>query len=125
MKSYLENTDFFAENLKYYLRKNKVSQKELAKALDVSSGTVCDWCKGRYYPRMDKLEMIANHFNINKSDLVEPLETNLYKRRVNALAKMLYKNEDLLVLNESYLKLSDENKQIVLALINNLCGGDK
>lgn len=33
--------------------------------------TFSDWINGKKYPRIDKIEMMANYFNIAKSDLVE------------------------------------------------------
>lgn len=33
--------------------------------------TVSDWMHARTYPRIDKIEMMANYFGIEKSDLVE------------------------------------------------------
>ena len=33
--------------------------------------TFCDWVNGKKYPRMDKIEILANYFGILKSDLIE------------------------------------------------------
>ena len=30
-----------------------------------------DWVKGNSYPRIDKIELMANYFGISKADLVE------------------------------------------------------
>jgi repressor LexA len=50
---------------------NDKSRKDLAEALGISYYTVTDWVKGKKYPRMDKVEMLANYFGILKSDLIE------------------------------------------------------
>jgi repressor LexA len=47
------------------------SQRELADTLGVASSTFNDWVKGRKYPRIDKIEMLANIFGVLKSDLIE------------------------------------------------------
>lgn len=33
--------------------------------------TFSDWVNAKTYPRIDKIEMMANYFGISKSDLVE------------------------------------------------------
>lgn len=50
---------------------NDKSRTDLANALGISYYTVTDWVKGKKYPRMDKVEMLANYFGILKSDLIE------------------------------------------------------
>ena len=40
-------------------------------ALGVKYTTFTDWVKGNAYPRIDKIELMANYFGIDKSDLVE------------------------------------------------------
>ena len=61
----------FAKNLNYYLQKKGVDKRTFAKEIDTPYFTVVDWAKGAKYPRMDKVERIANYFNITMSDLIE------------------------------------------------------
>lgn len=67
----MENKDIFASNLKRYMALNDKSRKDISEALGISYYTVTDWVKGKKYPRMDKVEMLANYFGILKSDLIE------------------------------------------------------
>ena len=39
--------------------------------MGVKYTTFTDWVKGNSYPRIDKIEMMANYFGISKADLVE------------------------------------------------------
>ena len=63
--------DVFSRNLQRYVSMSGDNQKVIAAAIGVSAGTFCDWMKGRAYPRMDKVQLLANYFGIKKSDLVE------------------------------------------------------
>ena len=63
--------EVFAKNLKRYMEENGENQKELAEIVGVSAPTVNDWLKAKIYPRIDKIEILANHFGILKSDLIE------------------------------------------------------
>lgn len=46
-------------NIRAARKKRNMSQVELARALGVSSSTVCDWEKGRSYPSIENLRAIA------------------------------------------------------------------
>ena len=70
----MDNRNIFAENLQKYMEENNVSRKDLSEALKISYYTVTSWVNGSKYPRMDKVEMIANYFGIQKSDLIEEKE---------------------------------------------------
>lgn len=67
----MDNKDIFAKNLKRYMSLNGKSRKDVSEALGISYYTITDWVKGKKYPRMDKVEMLASYFGILKSDLIE------------------------------------------------------
>ena len=69
--SNIGNKETFARNLLYYFDKHGKEQKELAEIVGVAPSTFNAWVKGKKYPRMDKVELLANYFNIRKSDLIE------------------------------------------------------
>lgn len=63
--------EVFAENLKRYMDAKGITQKELAEIVGVSATSVNEWIKAKKYPRIDKIEIMANYFHILKSDLIE------------------------------------------------------
>lgn len=66
--------EVFAKNLRFYLERSGRTQKELAEIVGVSAPTMNDWIKGKKYPRIDKIEILADYFGILKSDLIEEKE---------------------------------------------------
>ncbi len=70
----LGNKEIFAKNLNYYMNINKKSRSAVCKDLDIPYSTFTDWCNANIYPRIDKIEILANYFDIKKSDLVENKE---------------------------------------------------
>lgn len=60
----------FSKNLIRLLDSSGETQIQLANALGVSKSTVSSWCTAEKMPRMDKIEAIARHFGISKSDLL-------------------------------------------------------
>ncbi|EGQ2871456.1 helix-turn-helix domain-containing protein [Staphylococcus pseudintermedius] len=53
------------------MKENNVDRKQLSTDLKVKYTTLSDWINAKTYPRIDKIELLANYFNVNKSDLVE------------------------------------------------------
>lgn len=70
----LGNKKVFAENLKYYMNINNKTRADVCRDLDIPYSTFTDWCNANIYPRIDKIEILANYFDIKKSDLVERRE---------------------------------------------------
>ncbi len=70
----LGNKKIFSENLKYYMTINKKTRVDVCRDLDIPYSTFTDWCNANIYPRIDKIELLANYFDIKKSDLVESKE---------------------------------------------------
>lgn len=63
--------EIFAMNLKKYMAASGKNQKELAEVAGVSAPTFHDWIHGKKYPRIDRIEKLADYFGIEKSDLME------------------------------------------------------
>ena len=73
----LGNKAVMASNIKKYMEQNGVDSKKVCDDLSIPPSTFSNWINGKIYPRIDKIELLANYFDITKSDLVErekPLE---------------------------------------------------
>ena len=67
----LGNKKIMGENIKRRMARLGVSRKEIASALQVPYSTVCEWISGNAYPRIDKIQLLAQYFGITKAQLVE------------------------------------------------------
>ena len=99
----VENKEIFANNLSFYMEQKGVDRNTLCADLDLKYTTVRDWLKGITYPRIGKIELLANYFNINKSDLIE-----------NKISTAQPSDSLLEEIINTARKLSPENKKIVL-----------
>lgn len=70
----MDNKSIFARNLKKQMDMAGKSRRDLCEALGVSYYTITDWVNAKKYPRMDKVELLAQYFGIMKSDLIEEKE---------------------------------------------------
>ena len=78
----LGNKQILSKNLLYYMNLNKKDRNDMCKALSVPYTTFADWTNGVTYPRIDKIEMLANYFGIQKSDLIEDHDRTLDNMQV-------------------------------------------
>lgn len=76
MTSNLRNKEIMGANINAYLFAKGKSKKDMCDALGFKYSTVFDWCRGKTYPRINKIEMMAEYFGITKADLVEPRMLN-------------------------------------------------
>ena len=93
----LGNKEIMAKNIQYYMKKYDKTRQEMCDALGVKYTTFTDWVKGNSYPRIDKIELMANYFGITKADLVEdhndmPHYLNDEPRQI---AQEVFENPDL------------------------------
>ena len=68
-----ENKQIMAKNILYYMNKRNVTASDVCKACGFKQNTFSDWVNAKIYPRIDKIEIMANYFGVSKSDLVEDI----------------------------------------------------
>lgn len=61
----------FARNLKRQLQISGKTQSDLINDLGLSSSTVSNWCTAQKMPRIEKIQLLADYFGIDKSELIE------------------------------------------------------
>lgn len=66
-----EYKKIFSRNLNKYMNLNGKNQIDLINDLGLNRSAVSTWCNGTRLPRMDKVQLLANYFGINRSDLIE------------------------------------------------------
>ena len=62
----------FPRILKSLMAANDMSQVDLGRHLCVSKQTVSDWINGKKFPRVDKMQEMANLFGVRLSDMYNP-----------------------------------------------------
>lgn len=89
----------FSKNLNYYMELNGKNQTDLINDLGFNKSAVSTWCNGTRLPRMDKVEILARYFNINRSDLIEEKEseTGYYlNEETAATAQKIFEEDNVL-----------------------------
>ena len=101
---------------------NNIDRVKLCNDLKIKYTTLRDWLTGTTYPRISKIQLLADYFNIPKSLLIENQDellndiqktATLYKTIMNLADNKI--EEELLIKSTM---LDDENKKKVLELVN-------
>lgn len=73
--------DIFASNFRRILKLRGKTQSDIVSDLEVTSSTVSDWANAKKYPRVDKMQALADYLGVIISDLREepgrPLPPNI------------------------------------------------
>ena len=103
--SAIGNKEIFSKNLKYYIDKCGKDRRELAEIWGFPYSTVSEWINGRKYPRIDRIEIMADYFGILKSDLIEEKMTEEKEKDNEILADIIVR-----------MRMDDEFKSLVESL---------
>lgn len=121
-----EYKKIFSKNLRYYMNQYNKKQSDLINDLGFSSSTISNWCTGEKLPRMDKVQILADYFHINKSDLLEDKsnfneeETYYLNDDARDMAQFLYENPDYKVLFDASRKVKKEDIEFVKEMIDRM-----
>ena len=105
----LGNKEIFASNLKYYMEIYNKDRNDLFKILDIPYTTLSDWLNAKKYPRIDKIELLANYFSIQKSDLIECKNNDSVTSSIDKY-RMLFDKDP---------RLTPEQKEFFIDMIEN------
>lgn len=114
--------EVFAKNLRYYMEREGLTQKELSDVVGVSAPTFSDWINGKIYPRIDKVERLADYFGILKSDLIEEKSDeyrDMQKKNgtIASAALKMQTNDKFFSVVEAAMRLDDEKLDGLLRLL--------
>ena len=89
--SNIGNKEILSKNLRRYIERSGKDRRELANIWGFPYSTVTEWVNGRKYPRIDRIEIMADYFGILKSDLIEdkPKEVIEMQKNNNAIADIV------------------------------------
>lgn len=60
----------FATRLSELLKENKISKRELAKRIGVSSTSVSDWSTGKIQPTAESIYLVSEYFHVSADYLL-------------------------------------------------------
>lgn len=112
----LENKAVMAANIRRFMKLSGKTRHEVCKALGFPYSTFSEWITGKKYPRIDKIELMANYFGCEKSDLIEdkpkqPAECELSERKKEFIKRVEKMSDAQLDRLDQILDLIDKKEQ--------------
>jgi len=110
----------FSQNLQRYIAESGKTQKELSDIIGVSAPTFNEWVSGKKFPRIDKIQKLADYFGILKSDLIEEKMTEEKEKDNEILAEIIVRmrmDKEFMSLVESLYLLDNDKIQGVKQLL--------
>lgn len=123
----LGNKKIMAQNIQRLMDSRGIDRNKICADLGFKYTTFTDWVKGKTYPRIDKIEMMANYFGVSKSELVEahnPNEGYYTDPEVAEYANKLKNNPDMRLLFDAAEDMTKDDIDYVVDLINRLKGNE-
>ena len=122
----LSNKSIVAMNIKRHLRLKGERASDLSRAIDTPYSTVAEWVNGRAYPRIDKIEAMAAHFGVDKSDLIEEYVPHFPFLRKQEIGRFLEELNGMsydeltavLQVMTKYVNADDKTKRMVRMLLD-------
>ena len=121
----------FSKNLNHYMELNGKTQSDLINDLGFNKSAVSTWCNGTRLPRMDKVEMLARYFSINRSDLIEEKDSSetddhyYLNDETREIAQEIFEKPELRSLFHAARDLSPERLKAHINFIESLKAQEK
>jgi len=115
----IANNEIMAKNIKRYMEAERKTADEICKYLDIPTSTFSYWVNAKAYPRIDKIEMLANFFGCKKSDLVEEFINDNEKEK--ALEQLSQEQKGLLEVTN---KMSADDIKLMIEFAKRLKNGN-
>lgn len=110
--------EIFVRNLRYFMDMKGITQADICRELEVSSATVSDWCTGKKYPRVDKLQRLADLLNVRFSSLTTEGGLQDYEDQIRLEA--LHQDPRLGLLFDRSRKMSHEDVEFMLQMADRI-----
>lgn len=100
-----ENKRIMARNIRRYMESKGVTNQQICDDLGFKYTTFMDWIKAVTYPRIGKIEAMADYFGVLKSDLIEEKLTEEKEKDNEILSDVIVR-----------MRMDEDFRQAVLAL---------
>jgi repressor LexA len=110
--------EIFVKNLRYLMDARGITQADICRVLDVSSATASDWCTGKKFPRIDKLQRLADLLGVRLSNLTS--EDGLRDYDDQQILEALHQNPKLRMLFDLQVGLKPQSLDAVTAVVKEI-----
>lgn len=103
-------------------KKKGVRPSDVSRATGISTATLTSWKKGKYTPKQDKLQKIADYFEVSVDYLIKGKEAEGYyiNEETARVAQRIFDNPDLRILFDASEDSKPEDLRMAADLLTRL-----
>lgn len=125
-----EYAKIISRNLRRIASDQNRTQADIARDLHINKATVSSWMNGTRVPRMDKIDLLAHYFNVNRTAIMEDVEKNkqhgyYYNPETAEVAQAIFDDSDLHALFNAARDSKPEDLQMAADLLKRLKGTNR
>ena len=118
--------EIFVTNLKYWMEIRHKEQADISRDLNINISTVSSWVNGIAYPRVDKMQMLADYLNVPMKYLtderVDETDTISIPAFTTAQEAISFILKQPLVADYGGYDLSQMSDEDIIAFANEIAG---
>lgn len=109
----------YYENFEKLCEQRNVKPAHVSRETGVKTATLTSWKKGVYTPKQDKLQLIADYFNVSVDYLMNGKESNIVEM-VEVDVELTNMSERMKEYALKMANLSKENQELLMQMIDKL-----
>ena len=107
--------EIFSNNLNRLMKEKGITQSDICKKFNITASTVSDWAKGTNYPRVDRMQQLADYFGVLMTDLIK--ENNHSSPSIISTDNLRPKQR---ILFDRSKELTDAQADMILGIVNEI-----
>ena len=110
--------EIFIKNLRYIMEKKGITQADICRELNIPSATISNWYTGQRYPRIDKMQQLADMLGVAYSTLTT--ENGLKDYEDQQRLEALHQNPRLGLLFDHTRKMKKEDVDFMIQMADRI-----
>lgn len=108
----------YYENFENLCKINNVKPSDVSKATGIHTATFTSWKQDKYTPKQDKLQLIAEYFNVSVDYLMTGKENVFVESQAEIDFALARQNERVKEYMLKFANLSDDKRNQIMSLID-------
>lgn len=108
----------YYENFEMLCKRDNVKPSDVSKATGISTATFTSWKKGIYTPKQDKLQLIADFFNVSVDFIMTGKESQFTVEMADMDADLIMLEKRIKEYAIKLSKLSEEDREDIMKMID-------
>ena len=110
--------EIFIKNLRYIMEKKGITQADICRELNIPSATISNWYTGQRYPRINKMQELAEMLGVTYSTLTT--ENGIQDYDDQQRLEALHQDPRLGLLFDRSRKMSHEDVEFMLQMADRI-----